>query len=367
MVAAFEPTSTRWEVDRMRYIGVDVGKRRCQACVMDEEGTVVDEFPFENTFEGIRRLLERLPDCACRAVLESTGNLWLRIYEALEGHGVEVKLANTSKTRAIAEARIKTDRLSARILAHLLRADLIAECFVAPPETRRVRALLRQRASLVRMRTRVKNRVHGLLDRYGYRSRWSDTFGVGGMRWLRGLEMDPVDRCILDTHIRHLECLNDEIGVLDSWIASRARESEDALLLMTLTGLDYYGAMLVACEIGDIRRFSSPKNFVSWIGLCPSLHQSGSSTRMGRLKKDSNGRVRWMLVQAARVASRTDPRMRQLYRRVASRRGDGKAVIRVANKMATIIWHMLTKRQPYKQVKEALYTSKLKKMARIAS
>jgi len=350
----------------MRYIGVDVGKKRCQACIMDEEGVVMEEFPFDNTFNGIRRLLEQIGGENCKAVLESTGNLWLRIYESLEEHGVEVKLANPYRTKAIASARIKTDRLSARILAHLLRADLIAECYVAPPETRRVNALLRQRASLVRMRTMVKNKVHSLLDRYGYRPRWRDAFGVGGMRWLKGLEMDSVDRCILDTHLRHVECLNAEIGVLDSRIASQAIESEDALLLMTMTGIDYYGAMLIACETGDIRRFPSPKHFVSWIGLCPSLHQSGSSTHMGRMKKDSNRRVRWMLVQAARSASRTDPRMRALYRRVASRRGDAKAVIRVANKMATTIWQMLTKRQPYHQVKEELYRSKLKRMARIA-
>lgn len=78
--------------------------------------------------------------CACKAVLESTGNLWLRIYDALEWHGVLVKLTNSYKTKAIAEARIKTDKVSARILAHLLRADLVAECYVAPREVRRVRA-----------------------------------------------------------------------------------------------------------------------------------------------------------------------------------------------------------------------------------
>ena len=177
MVAAFKPTSTQREVKQTRYIGVDVGKKRCMACVMDEEGSVMDEFPFTNNVEGIERLLDRLPGDDCRAVVESTGNLWLRIYESLEEHGVGVKLANTLQTKAIASARIKTDRLSARILAHLLRADLIPECYVVAPETRRVRALLRQRASLVRMRTMVKNRVHSHLDRYGYRSRWSDTFG----------------------------------------------------------------------------------------------------------------------------------------------------------------------------------------------
>jgi len=350
----------------MRHIGVDVGKKRCQACVMDEESEILDEFPFTNTSDGIQRL-SKLAGGDCKAVIESTGNLWLRIYEALETHGVEVKPANPYKTKAIASARIKTDKLSARVLAHLLRADLVAECYVASREVRQVRALLRQRSSLVKMRTMVKNRVHSLLDRYGYNSPWSDAFGVGGLEWLRELVMDPVDRCILDTHLRHLECLRKEIGVLDSKVASHALESTDALLLMTLTGIDFHSAMLLACEIGDIRRFPSPKHLVSWIGLCPSLYQSGNSLYMGRMKKDSNKRARWVLVQAARTASRTDPLMRELYLRVASRKGDGKAVVRVANKMAVIIWHMLTERRPYEQVKKGLYRSKLKKMKRIAS
>ena len=351
----------------MKYIGVDVGKNRCQACIMDEEGEILDEFPFTNTWEGIQALLEKTGDTKSKAVVESTGNLWLRIYEALEGHGVEVKLANPYKTKAIASARIKTDKLSARILAHLLRADLVAECYVAPRDVRQVRALLRQRASLVKMRTMVKNRVHSQLDRYEYTSSWSDIFGLAGMDWLRGLDLESGDRCILDTHLRHLECLNSEIGFLDSRIAGQALESEDALLLMTMTGVDYNSGMLLACEIGDITRFPSPKHLVSWLGLCPSLYQSGNSLVMGRMKKDSNGRARWVLIQAARTASRTDPRMRELYMRVSSRKGTGKAAVRVANKMAVIMWHMLTERKPYMQVKEGLYRSKLKNVRRLAS
>lgn len=366
MFAAFKPTTHPKGVGYVRYIGVDVGKNKCQACVMDEAGQILEEFPFTNTWEGIKKLVEKTGE-NCKAVVESTGNLWLRIYEALEENGVEVKLANPAKTKAIASARIKTDKLSARILAHLLRADLIAECYVAPRDIRKVRALLRQRSSLVKMRTMVKNRVHSQLDRYGYTSSLSDIFGVGGMMWLKGLELDPVDNCILGTHLRHLESLNHEIGVLDSEIASNTLESEDALLLMTLTGVDFHSASLLACEVGDINRFPSPKHLVSWLGLCPSLYQSGNSLVLGRMKKDSNGRARWVLVQAARVAARTDPRMRELYLRVSSRKGTGKAAVRVANKMAVIIWHMLTYGKPYMQVKEGLYRSKLKNVERLAS
>jgi transposase len=333
---------------------------------MDESGQIIEELPFINNSEGIQALVEKTSHGE-KAVVESTGNMWLRIYEALEENGVEVKLANPAKTKAIASARIKTDKLSARILAHLLRADLIAECYVAPRDIRKVRALLRQRSSMVKMRTMVKNRVHSQLDKYGYTSSLKDIFGVSGMIWLKGLVLDPVDQCILGTHLRTLESLNHEIGVLDSEIASSTLESEEALLLMTLTGMDYHSACLLACEIGDISRFPSPKHLVSWLGLCPSLYQSGNTLVLGRMKKDSNGRARWVLVQAARVAARSDPRMRELYQRVKARKGTGKAAVRVANKMAVIIWHILTKRRPYMQVKEGLYRSKLKNVERLAS
>lgn len=346
----------------MRYVGIDVGKKRCQGCVMDEQGAIANEFVFDNTHDGIQELLSKVHS-EFKAVLESTGNLWLTVYEALEDHGIEVKLANPSKTKAIASAKIKTDRLSARILAHLLRSGLIAECYVSSRQVRRVNALLRQRASLVKMQTMVENQVHSLLDRYGYRSELSDEFGIRGMEWLRSLEMNSIDRCILDAHIRHLEYLKSEISLLDTKIASLAYQSEDARLLMTLTGIDYHSALLIASEIGDVRRVPSPKHLVSWIGLCPSLHQSGSSSFTGKMKKDSNRRVRWVLVQAAQSASRTGPRMKELHDRIAAKRGENKATIRVANKMASVIWHILTKRESYRQVKERLYRSKLMKIA----
>jgi len=334
---------------------------------MDEHGSIVDEFKFENSFEGISYLTGKAKPGPAKAVVESTGNLWIRIYEALESIGVEVKLANPFKTKAIASARIKTDKLSARILAHLLRGDLIAECYVSSKETRKVNALLRQRASLTRNQTMVKNQVHSLLDRYDFKSDWSDMFGVHGMEWLRGLQLDPVDRCILDTHLRHLECLRRETGILDSEIAAKASESQEAKLLMSFTGIDYYSAMLVTSEIGEISRFPSSKHLVSWIGLCPSLHQSGNSTYMGKMKKDSNRRVRSILIQAAETASIHDPRMKTLYDRVAARHGHNKAIVRVANKMTSITWHILTNKEPYHQTKDRLYTSKLKNLTRVAA
>jgi len=103
--------------------------------------------------------------------------------------------------------------------------------------------------------------------------------------------------------------------------------------------------MLTTSEIGDISRFPSSKYLVSWIGLCPSLHQSGNSTYMGKMKRDSNRRVRWIPIQAEESASIHDPRMKSLYDRIAARHGHNKAIVRVANKMASITWHILTKKK----------------------
>ncbi|MCJ7574296.1 transposase [Candidatus Bathyarchaeota archaeon] len=137
-----------------------MAKNRCAVCVTDEKGELLRELIYMNTRGGIEELAEDLSRYGeCRAVLESTRNLWLKTYEILETHGVPVKLANPLQTKAIAQARIKTDKLSARILAHLLRANLIPECYIPTREVRERRSLLRCRSALVRDRTRIRNEV----------------------------------------------------------------------------------------------------------------------------------------------------------------------------------------------------------------
>ena len=131
MTAAFQLAANLMEVRmEVEYVAVDIGKRKCVTCVMSQDGSISEISSYQNTsFDAsifAKRVLEKYGKC--KAVVESTGNMWLKTYEAFESKGVEVKLANPVKTRAIAEARVKTDTLDCRTLAHLLRADLIAEC-----------------------------------------------------------------------------------------------------------------------------------------------------------------------------------------------------------------------------------------------
>ena len=347
----------------MRYVGIDIGKWKCRAAMMDPEGTIIQEFTFNNDAEGIHDLASRLtPEDS--VVMESTGSVWSTLYNHLDERRIPVKLANPLKTRAIASARIKTDKVDARILAHLLRSDLVAECYVPPRELREIRALVRHRAGLVRMRSTVKNRVHALLDEQGFRCPYSDLFGKRSLRWIRELELGSLDRLVLDNHLCHVESLNSQIRRVDAEVRRRASLDMDVRLLLSLTGVGVYSALLIRSEIGDINRFPDYKRLVSWAGLAPRLHQSGSVEYSGGITKQGSKMLRWIMVEAARSAVRHDERMRVFYERVKRRRGDGKAIVAVACKMLKIIWFMLKRREPYQSRNEGKYGDKLKSLRR---
>ncbi|CDI06478.1 hypothetical protein NITUZ_60005 [Candidatus Nitrosotenuis uzonensis] len=158
-----------------------------------------------------------------------------------------------------------------------------------------------------------------------------------------------------------MELLNSEISMIGQRIACQAAQNESVRILMSMTGIDYFSAMVIASEIGDIHRFDTPSRLVSWAGLCPSVHQSGSSLYMGRMKQ-GNKKVNWILTQAAQTSARTDERMKQFYQRVVRRYRHSIAITHVANKMIIIIWHMLTNRTLYNERKQNLYDAKLKRM-----
>jgi len=342
-------------------VGVDVSKRKCRAAVVDGDGVLVDEFNFSNDFEGIRRFVSRLSE-GDAVVMESTGNLWVNLYEAVEANGVKAVLANPLKMRAIASAKIKNDKVDARVLASLLRGGLVAECYVPPRDVRELRALVRHRVQLVKSASMVKNRVHSLLDRYGFRREFSDLFGKAGLEWLKRLELKPLDRLLLNGFIEQIECLERLTRNVDAEIGRRASVDEDVRLLLSLTGVGVYSALLIKSEIGDVRRFPNYK-LVSWAGLAPSLHQSGSVERRGHITKQGSKLLRWVIVECARVAVVHDARLCEFYERVRRRRGEQKALVAVACKMLKIVWFMLTRREPYQSMNARLYGDKLYRLS----
>ena len=331
--------------------------------MMDLQRTVIDEFTFTNNHDGIASLASRLT-MDDRVVMESTGSVWTNLYNHLDDAHIPVVLANPLKTKAIASARIKSDEIDARILAHLLRTDLIPESYVPTKEIREVRALIRHRTSIVKIRTMVKNKVHAIVDRNGveHDELFSDLFGKAGMQWLRTIRLPSLDRLMLDNHLDHLESLKKQIHAVDQEIHAKASRDEDVRLLLSMTGVDIFTALLIRSEIGNISRFPEYKKLISWAGLAPSLHQSGSIEYHGSITKQGSKMLRWVMVEAARVAVNHDEKMRAFYARVKYRRGDQKAIVATASKMLKIIWFMLARREPYLSRNQRRYEEKLNRI-----
>ena len=228
-----------------------------------------------------------------------------------------------------------------------------------------MRQLLRERNSLVKARTQAINRLHNLLDRYDLNPRdfAQDIWREKALKALDSKSLaDPNDDYVLHRYVRGIRHHNAELGLLERKIAGHASASEDARILMSMTGIDYYTAMLLASEIDGVGRFASPKKLVSWVGMCPTVHQSGDTLYHGRMKKDSNRKANWILTQAANVAIQHDERMKRYYEKVRKAHHHNIAITHVANKMTTIIWHMLTNRTLYSDRNGRLYQKKLKRL-----
>ena len=175
-----------------------------------------------------------------------------------------------------------------------------------------------------------------------------------------------MDDAILRSDLALLETVDKQVEVIEEKIAALAVEERKARLLMTMTGVGYFTAMLILTEVGDIYRFRSDKTFASWMGLALSVHQSGERTRIGGVSGPGNKRLRWALVECAQAAVRYDPRFRGLYERVSRRRGSGCAVVAVAHEMARIMYFMLSRNEPYRGENRGLTERKLKSMGKKA-
>ena len=355
----------------MNHLGIDVGKKKCRAALKDDRGSIVDEFFFGNNSYGISDLIKRIHNHGtkkCNAVLESTGNMWMRIHDTLEDNGIDTILANTYKTKIIAQAKIKSDKLDARILSDLLRTGLISESYVPIKEFREKRSLVRHRIVLSRTKTKLVNKVHAILDKYEYRTELTDLFGKSGINWLKSLSVSPIDRIILNTTISSIKTIDNQIEIVSNEIARYAwQNNQDIKILLSITGIDIFSAMLISTEIVDIQRFSTPWKLVSYAGLSPSIRESSGKIKTGRITKQGSPLLRWILVQCALSAIRYDHHMRTFYERIKQRKGHGKAIVATAKEILVIIWHMLTRQQLYRYMNRTRYEQKLERLKKIGS
>ncbi len=261
-----------------------------------------------------------------------------------------IVLANPFKTRIIAEAQIKTDKVDARILADLLRGKLVPSVHIVGRETRQIKEVLRQRCFFVRQRTMLRNRIHRLLG--GQHEvklpQCSDLFGRRGLSFLEKLELPAPAKLLLTQQLALLKELAVRIHEDEQTLEGLVRESPALNYVRSLPGMGPILAAVVVSEIDGIERFPSAQKLCGYAGLCPSTHSSGGKTFQGKLLRHCNKWLRWAFVEAAWVAIGCSAYFGDFYKR---KRALGKkpslAILATARLMARITWQLLTQRRAY--------------------
>ena len=291
-----------------------------------------------------------------------------RIVSLLERHGVRVVVANTRKLRSITEAKAKTDRLDARTLARLLMVGLLDEVWTPDECTRTLRRLTHRREKLVRARTRAKNEAHAVLGRNLIdRPPVTDAFGKAGRAWLAQLKLPVDERLTLEGCLRQITFLDQEVQAMDREIAKAALEWPEIQRLMSVPGVNVHTAATFMASVGDIRRFSSPRRLVSYLGLDPRVRQSGNApARHGRISKAGAAEARHMLGEAAWKVTLTPGPLRAFFQRVRARRGPQIAATATSRKLVVLFWHLLTREQDYAFGRPAMTRNKIRQLELLA-
>jgi transposase len=349
----------------MRSIALDIHRDFCEVAIKDGD-EVRSAGRIKTSAQELELFAQSLaPDD--QVALEASGPA-LQIARVLERHVGRVVIANTRKLRAIAESKVKTDRVDSRTLCELLAAGFLPEVFGPDEETRALRRRLQRRAALVRQRTRAKNELHAVLARnLKGRPPMSDVFGVRGREWLSALELPADERETVDGCLRQVDFLDQEVDALERGLAQSALASAETRRLMSVPGVNLVSAATFVATVGDVGRFETPRKLVSYVGLDPRVRQSGEApARHGRISKQGSAPARHMLCEAAWIAVRTPGPLRAFYQRLRARRGPQIALVATARKLCVLFWHLLTNEQDYAFGRPSLHRHKLRRLERIA-
>lgn len=344
----------------MRSIGMDVHRSFAQVAIL-EHGTVTKNVRVELDHDAVVAFGKGL-EPEDEVVLEATGNT-AAIVRLLKPFVARVVIANPLQVRAIAHARVKTDKVDARILAELHAAGFLPEVWSADDNTLALRRRVSERVAVIRSIRRVKSRVHAVLHTNLVPKYAGHLFGKGGRRWLAKIPLPAEEKMLLERQLDELDWLNDRLDVLDRDLIRTALDDPRARKLMTVAGISAVVATAVLAAIGDVSRFQTPGKLASYFGLTPRVRQSGDRAAFhGKISKQGNANARSMLIEAAWSASSVPGPLRAFFRRVKAKKGVNVAAVATARKIATLIWHLLTKDRPYDWARPAFVAMKMRRL-----
>jgi len=286
----------------MIHVGVDLHQRFCYMTVLEARGKIVQSGAVTNEKVALRKYFRQFRGQAVQVAVEACG-FWPAFREVVEPEVKRLVLVHPQRVKAIASAKLKNDRVDSETLAHLLRCELLPESWKADRETQARRQQVRLRTTLVRQRTRLKNQVHAVLHQQGLRS--------------------------------------EEIQRQNLQLSEKAKQDKRARWLQTIPGIGECSAMMLLAEIGDIGRFGSKEALCSYAGLVPRVRESAGKAGRGGITRQGSSWLRWIMVEAAQVATRCSPAAKRYYERLLRKKHKHVARVALARKLLIAVYALL--------------------------
>jgi transposase len=312
----------------MRVVGLDIHRSFAEAAMLDE-GQVRQLGRIDLVRERVVAFAKRLGK-QTEVVVEATGNT-MSVVKLMAPHVKRMVIANPLQVRAIAHAKVKTDKIDAVVLAKLHAAGFLPEVWQPDDATERLRRQVARRATIVHSRTRVKNRIQSVLHANLILPYKGDLFSGKGRTWLAVQPLDSDERATIDGWLGELDRLAKDLTQVDASLANIGLGDERVRRLMTIAGINLTVAVGLVAAIGDPARFSSSEKLVSYFGLNPRVRQSGDGpAHHGRITKQGRSLARGLLVEAAWAAAATPGPLHAFFVRIKVRRGQQIAAVATA-------------------------------------
>ncbi len=352
------------EINKEIFVGLDVHLNNWYATIMGEK--IQD---LKRTFEAdaakfVKYLNQKYPDSRFKIAYES-GCFGFWIKEELEKYpNIEVFVINAADVPTSHKDKTsKNDRIDSIKLAMSLKGGLLKSIYAPSREWQEYRSLMRQRESLVKDQTRVKQKIKAQLKYFGIgypeefkgsKSHWTRKF----IAWLKQINFKTAEgRISLDSLLRQLEFLHGELLEIQKAITKLSKKdgiSKPVEILTSIPGVALISAMTIITEIIDYQRFSNDDKLVSFVGLCPTEHSSGDKQRYGKMSKRHNKRLRKIFIESAWTAIRYDDKLRLQYITKSIKSNKSKAIITVSKKLLKITRTMILNNEKYKITRKPL-------------
>jgi len=321
----------------MKYVGVDLHKRQFTVCWKLEEGIKLEKYPLNK--KGLEEFKKKL-DKSTEVALEATGNSKY-FYDEVIDYAKEVRVINPMQFKVISQSVKKTDKEDARVIAEYLSKGLIPEVRIMKKETREIKSLIQTRDKLVKLRSSLKNKIHGILTEQGICSHKEMFSSEKALKIVQEMPCSETSKFEIEVIVEQIKSLNQSIKKIEEKIKEKGKGLKGGKNLQSITGIGELSSAIILSNIEEIKDFENEKKLSAYAGLVPRVYDSGDSIKHGRITKRGNKILRTTLVQVALVAIKYNQYLRNFYLRLKQKKGSGKAIIATARKMLGIIYRTL--------------------------